>query len=179
MVTKYREIDEPDTPVQVDKLIVGMRLPFDVFIKDKGLTKQLFSKGMLYTNITRDLLKKRGISEIYIKMKEVPLPERYLPQTKTHKTSFYDDPAVFKEYSYHKEQYYQIDRNILVPGTMINFSLFTLDKLVFSPVVEAAEKSPVKIDENILNASGDIVIKKSDVQLYNAYLDSLLKDSTS
>jgi putative nucleotidyltransferase with HDIG domain len=179
MVTKYREIDEPDTPVQVDKLIVGMRLPFDVFIKDKGLTKQLFSKGMLYTNITRDLLKERGISEIYIKMKEVPLLERYLPQTKTHKTSFYDDPAVFKEYSYHKEQYYQIDRNILVPGTMINFSLFTLDKLVFSPIVEATEKSPVKIDENILNASGDIAIKKSDVQLYNAYLDSLLKDSTS
>ncbi len=179
MATRYREIDEPDTPVQVDKLIVGMRLPFDVFIKDKGLTKQLFSKGMLYTNITRDLLKERGISEIYIKMKEVPLLEHYLPQTKTRKTSFYDDPAVFKEYSYHKEQYYQIDRNILILGTTINFSLFTLDKLVFSLIVEATEKSPVKIDENILNASGDIVIKKSDVQLYHAYLDSLLKNDTS
>ncbi len=175
MATRYREIDEPDTPVRVDKLIVGMRLPFDVFIKDKGLTKQLFSKGMLYTNITRDLLKERGISEIYIKIKDVPLLDHYLSQTKTQKTSFYDDPVLFKEYSYNKEQYYQIDRTLLTPETTINFNLFTLDKLVFTLIVEAAESSPVKIDENILAASGDIVIKKSDVPLYYAYLDSLLK----
>lgn len=179
MITKYREIDMPDTPVKVDKLIVGMRLPFDVFIKDKGLTKQLFSKGMLYTNIAKDFIKEKGISEIYIKMEDVPLLEHYISRTKSQKPSFYDDPAVFSEYSYHKEQYYQIDRNILVPGTTINFSLFTLNKLTFGLIAEATEKSPLKIQENILNANGDIVIKKSDILLYHAYLDSLLKNDVS
>jgi putative nucleotidyltransferase with HDIG domain len=178
MVTKYKEINDIDVSVNVDELIVGTRLPFDVFIKDKGIIKQLLNKGSLYTNITKEILKEKGISNIYIKTEDVSLLKHSLNK-KSQKNSFYDDPTVFKEYSYYKEQYYQIDRNILAPGTTINFNLFTLDRLAFSLIVEATEESPAKLDENILNASGDIVIKKSDVPLYHAYLDSLLKDSAS
>lgn len=177
MPTRYKEIDdEPYLAIDIDKLIVGARLPFDVFVKDRGIIKHIFNKGLVFTNASKDVLKEKGISEVYIESKENSALNNYLSKTsnKNKKTFAFDDPALFKKYSFYKEEHYQIDKNLLLPNTTINFSLFALDKFDFKPIVEASEKSPVKIDEAILTANGDIVIKKSDIPLYHAYLNSLL-----
>ena len=177
MVTRYREIDdEPHLVVDVNKFIVGARLPFEVYVKDKGILKSLFNQGMLFTNISKDLLKEKGISEVYVASKDSSTLDYYLSKNDTRKASAYDDPTLFKKYSFYKESHHQIDKNLLLPGTNINFSLFVLNKFSFSPVIEASERSPAKIEENILGATGDIVIKKSDIPLYHAYIDSLLNE---
>ncbi|WP_333653566.1 HD-GYP domain-containing protein [Dissulfurispira sp.] len=57
----------------------------------------------------------------------------------------------------------------------VNFSLFLLNKLSFTILLEATPKRPEIISEEVLTTEGDIVIKKSDISLYQGYLNSLLK----
>lgn len=161
MVTKYREIDtESRIAIDVDKLIVGKRLPFDVFVKDKGIIKHLFNKGMLFTNISKEVLKEKGISEVYISSNENHSIENYLSATANKKTSPYDDPALFKQYSFYKDEHYQIDKSLLLPDTKIDFSIFVLEGFNIKTIVEASEKSPALISDSVLNVEGDILIKK-------------------
>jgi putative nucleotidyltransferase with HDIG domain len=177
MVTKYREIDtDSRIAIDVDKLIVGTRLPFDVFIKDRGIIKHLFNKGMVFTNISKEVLKEKGVSEVYISSSEGSAINTYLSANNADKKiSPYEDPVVFKQYSFHKEEHHQIDKNLLLPDTSIYFSLFVLDKFDIKSIVEASEKSPAVINESMLNTPGDFLIKKSDIPLYHDYLNSLLK----
>jgi HD-GYP domain-containing protein (c-di-GMP phosphodiesterase class II) len=180
MVTKYREIDtESRIAIDADKLIVGKRLPFDVFVKDRGIIKHLFNKGMPFTNISKEILKEKGISEVYILNNESHSIENYLSATADKKISPYDNPALFKQYSFYKDEHYQIDKNLLLSNTKINFSLFVLEGFNIKTIVEASEKSSALITDSVLDAEGDILIKKSDMPLYHNYINSLLKEKAA
>ncbi|HEX8948916.1 MAG TPA: HD-GYP domain-containing protein [Dissulfurispiraceae bacterium] len=176
MATKVREIDEPDVPVSAERLIVGSRLPCDIFIKDNGVLKPMFNRDMLFTSISKNILLEKGISEVYIYMKDTEAFDQYHFLNRSLKADHRPSPVVvFKEYSFHKEQHHQIDPGLLLPGTKINFSLFVLGKLSLAPLITASEKSPVEVREGLINTSGDVVIRKADVPLYQAYVNSLLQ----
>jgi HD-GYP domain-containing protein (c-di-GMP phosphodiesterase class II) len=175
MFTKYIVIDnDSQTSIEVDRMVIGKRLPFDVFVKDEGVIKHLFHKGILFTKIAKDILEEKGITEVCIKDKDVHLLGSYFSSDDSEKSSCYDDLLAFKTYSFHKEQIYQIDRNLLSPGTRINFSLFVLTRFTLDTLLEASEKSPGEICKRILDAKGDIVIKNHDIPIYHNYIDSLL-----
>ncbi len=174
MVIKYKEIDEPHIPISPEKLIVGTRLPFDIFTRDGGLFRPLFDKDMLFTGAAKDLLKEKRISEIYIQQKDAFNLDYYISKNKTQRNSYYDDPAVFQEYTFYKEQYFQIDKNLLVAGKKIDFSIFMQNELSFIPIISATDTSPAVIDEKILDLTGDVLIKRSDVLRYYAYISFFL-----
>lgn len=176
MATKVREIDEPDVPVSAERLIVGSRLPCDIFIKDNGVLKPMFNRDMLFTSISKNILLEKGISEVYIYMKDTEAFDQYHFLNRSLKADHRPSQVVvFKEYSFQKEQHHQIDPGLLIPGTKINFSLFVLGKLNLAPLVTASEKSPVEVREGLINTTGDVVIRKADVPLYQAYVNSLLQ----
>ncbi len=162
--------DEPYIAIDVDKLVVGTCLPCDIYIKDKGIMITMFNKEMTFTNVSKQVLREKGISEVFVERKNSSLFDYYLS-----KKQIYNNFVFFKEYSFCKEEHHQIDKNILQPGKEINFSLFLLSSFNFSTIVEASEKSPSKIKENISILIGDIVIKKSDVPLYYEYINNLLR----
>ena len=176
MGTKYWEIGGSSqyVPLAIDRLIVGTRLPFEVFSKDGAMIVPLFSKGTHFTSITRDILREKGTREVYIHEEDKAALDNYSSEQDKAK-SFYDDPAVFKELSHRKEEHLQIDRTFLVPGTKINFSLFMLNNLNLALLIEATEKAPSIVDDKVLNAKGDIVIKQSDIPLYQSFINSLSK----
>lgn len=160
--------EDPFIPLPIEKLHVGSTLPFDVYVKDKSLIQPLFNKETIFTQTAKKILKEKGITEVYIKREDrlyldTPLvkPSKILPSI---------DSPEFKEYLSLKEQHYQIDKNLLISGTEINFSLFTLDRFSLEPIIETDKDSFVKIDENLVNAKGDIVIRSSDIPLYYDYL---------
>jgi HD-GYP domain-containing protein (c-di-GMP phosphodiesterase class II) len=176
-LTKFREIGgQSHAQADVSKLAVGSRLPFDVFVKDRGILKPLFNKGMIVTNFAKDILKEKGVSEIYIENKDAAALENYLTKSKEQKTTTSDDESRFKQYSSYKEEYHQIDKTLLAPGTKINFSLLAINKFSIHTIARASGDSPAVVDEKALSIAADIVIKKSDIHLYHEYLDSLLKD---
>ena len=100
-------------------------------------------------------------------------PNKATKNPKEQKDSFLEDPKAFKEYSFHKEEHYLIDKTILTPEKEIFFNIYRMDKLKVVPVIEATKNRPSKIDKELLSFAGDFVIKKSDIPLYQDYLLSL------
>ncbi len=174
MGTQYRKIEEPEVPVHIRQLIIGTVLPCDIFIKENDTFKLFFSRDVLYTKISADILKEKGISEVHIFQRDVPNFDFYLSRNRSlSRNRDAGGNGLFKEYAFQKEKHYQIDAALLTPGTNIHFSLFVLNKLNFSPIVEASDRRPAIVNDNMLNVAGDVVIKKSDVPRYLEYIASL------
>lgn len=172
MTTKVREVDS-HISIAVDKLQVGARLPFDVYVKDGGMIKPLFNKGMIFSRIAQSVIQEKGISEVYVMTDGASSVERYLAGSSRGEESILENPIAFKNYSHQKEQYFQIERDLLVPGLAVPFSLFSMDQLSFRLVVEGSEASPVRIDSQILQSGGDLCIQSNDVLRYYEYLQEL------
>ncbi|MGD0281385.1 MAG: HD-GYP domain-containing protein [Dissulfurispiraceae bacterium] len=174
MGTKYREIEEPEEPIPVRQLIIGTRLPCDMFIREDNTLKLFFNKNILYTKISQDILREKNISEVFIYMRDVPNLDFYISRNRpANQNSDIDNRVTFKEYAFQKEQHYQIDPTVLKPGTNIHFTLSVLDNLNLSQLVEASEEYPAVVSDSILKVAGDVVIKKSDVPRYLEYISSL------
>ncbi len=165
-------------PIPVRQLIVGTRIPCDMFIKENNKLKTFFNRDVLYTKILQDTLKEKGISEVRIYPRDVPTLDFYLSRNRaSNQDSDAGSIAAFKEYAFCKGQHYQIDPSLLTPGSKINFSLSVLTEFKLYPLVEASDKSPAVVDNSILKAAGDVVIKKSDVFRYQEYITALLQSA--
>ncbi|MEW5743955.1 MAG: HD-GYP domain-containing protein [Nitrospirota bacterium] len=174
MGTKVKEIEEPDVPVQAEHLVIGTRLPCTLFITDKGERKPIFSRDMLFTAISKSLLKEKGIAELYIYLKDVPDFESYVARHLPGKGARYTDTIrVYREYAFSKEQYHQVDRALIIPGSKIPFTLYLLNRFSFIPLYEIAGGVAAEVDQSVLSADGDLVIRNSDIPLYHDYIKSL------
>ncbi len=78
-----------------------------------------------------------------------------------------------KDFYHDKEKYYSIDKNLLLPDVDIIFSLFIQKSLEFEPLLLALENLPVGLTPEILGYEGNILIKSSDIPLYEKYIKSL------
>ena len=175
MSTKFREIGGNYGPsIDIDNLIVGSRVPFDISVKEGGITRHLLNKGALFTNETKAILKEKGISKVNTAGADATDIENYLKKAKINKESPYEkDEIALKEYSFKKEHHYHIDRSILISGTEAPFSFYLLSGLDVILLAEGNEKKPVHITESIINAKGDIVIQNADIPLLNEYVQHL------
>ncbi len=72
-----------------------------------------------------------------------------------------------------KENFHQIDKNLLLSHQEVNFSIFISKDFDFKAAFEATLQSPKKISSEILDMQGDIFIKACDIPLYSKYLESL------
>lgn len=182
--TFTQTIDEQLIPMAIEKFVEGAASPCDIFLNDNGKTVALFNRGMIFDASTMSVLRKQGVTEVLIKKNEehkvaaqkiqqefseeaVPvMPETPVP------------PAMdFKEYSVKKEQHFQIDGKLLVPGTDVHFNIYTFNQAALHMVVEASEKSPARIPESIQSATEELVINNADIPSYQAYLNGLLASS--
>lgn len=173
MSTRYREIGAGHVALSVAKLQVGTRLPFDVFIKDGGVVKPLFNKGMIFSRIAHSVLQEKGLSEIYILAESGASLDSYIAHSALKEGSVLEDPVAFMNYSHTKDKYFQIERGLLVAGTAVSFSIYAQDRMRFHEVAQASDASPVKIDNSVLQAVGDLCIMSADVPKYHEYLKTI------
>jgi len=175
-VTRTYTIADKDNYISknVESLVIGTRLPFDVFIKDTAGIRHVFNKGMIYTKDERDILKERGIAEFLVRTDDVPYLEKYMSGARKRVIESDDDMMLFREYDAEKEQYYQINRSLLIKDEHIFFNLYLRRKYNLMILAEASEKQPSVISESLLNVTDDILIKKTDIHLYDEYLKKVM-----
>lgn len=172
--SSYQEIDlDPYTAIQPATLIEGIDLPFDVFIKDKSLVIPLFNKGEIFDWTARDILREKGITEVYIRNADAGRLEPY--RAKSHPPSAGPDIGVFNQFLHEREHHYLIDRSLLLSGSSVPFSIFEIAGLEIKRLTKASPEAPAVVSDSILHATGDLVIRKADISLYNVYIDSILK----
>lgn len=80
----------------------------------------------------------------------------------------------FHTYSKQKEAYHQIDKNSLISGKEVNFTIYSHKGLKFREIIKASEKSPAILTPELLAIDEDIVIKASELLAYSEYLESIL-----
>lgn len=176
MATRRKVREETYISFEARRLYEGYPLPFDIFYKDGNAIKLLFQRGKLFGRAEKSMLIKDDIAALYVRSLEKTNLEHYIlkrPYSLKLKTSFLENSLDFQFFYIKKEKHFQIDRNILVPGMEVDFSLYTFRKPDIITILEAAENAARVIDDSILNVEGDIVIKKSDIPLYLAYLRSV------
>src|SRR5208283_5533220 len=132
--------------------------------------KHIFTRGMIFTNHARMILTEKNITKFSVEEAEKPDLDSYLKIGAFQKIISDKDPELFKEYSIEKDKFHQLDRNTLINGTNINFSLYLLNDLTFSILLETTGDRPAKLDNSMLPHYGDILIKKTDLHLLNDYL---------
>ncbi|MFO0752103.1 MAG: HD-GYP domain-containing protein [Thermodesulfovibrionales bacterium] len=175
MTTQFREIDNAGVSIQVNQLVIGATIPFDVYVKEKGIFSPLFPSGILLSPDAKNGLLRKGISEVYAKAEDGPAVAEYLARAKARTEKASGDPAeFFRNYSFAKEQHHQIDRTLLAPGKEIPFSLLALDRFTVKTLAEAGEKVPALVTEAMLAVPGDLVIRRADIPRYHEYINSLL-----
>lgn len=174
-LTEFKEID-PYLPVDIDVFHVGSQLSFDMYLKEGITIKQALARGTYFNAPLREGFLKKGISKVYIKADDKALFDRYYRQVSLLKESQKDRLFSFKEYSYLKDRFLQINADLLFEGTEITFSLYNLCKITFSPVVDASVSAPVRLTADMIADAGcDLLIKDKEIHLYQEYLAKNLK----
>ena len=158
----------------VERLSVGTRLPFDVFINEGNVFRKLFDAGRLIGPEERAVLRRTGATEAYVDAKDYPGLDLYLQRTSPEKPADPGDPEVRREYFEQKNRYYQVDRTFLLPGSRVEFGIYLMGDLRLTPLLEAMEGEPGIIPDGISTAEGDVVIRNEDIPLYQRHLDSLI-----
>ncbi len=171
--SQVKKLSSPEL-VKINVSVIKSKsvLPFDVYIKDGGIVKKIFNKGTIISNLDLQILSEQGISSVYIETEDTSKLDEYIKKP-SKKESILESPVLFKNYSFMKEQYFQIERNLLIPNTKINFSLYLLKDWNFKTVLESSEKNPKIISEEQISSEGDLLIKREDIPKYEDYLRSL------
>lgn len=159
-------------PLLVRDLVFGTRLPCDVFVRENGIMKRLFNRGMIYCPYAEKILTQKSVREIYYQERKKTVVEQYVAgEQQEEKISI--DPAVFRAYASERERYFQVERTLLIEGSDVGFCLYLLADLQYRLLLEASEKEPARIDTAVLSVPGEILIRQDDVRLYNEYLQSI------
>ncbi len=176
MATSFRTIDRKGYfPFAANRLIVGTRLPFDVYMKEGGIFRELFAAGADFTKISQEFLVDRGLNELYIVDEDKEVLDSYMAKGVDDGTSVLDSHKAFKDYTFRKDQYHQIDKGMLIPGSSVPFCIYSMKNYAYSLVLHASPSLPAEIDEKVLSLPGDVMISGSDIHLYNEYLNSVLR----
>lgn len=158
--------------VSSERLVTGVALPFNVYVKDNGVIKKIFNKGNILNDVFIQILREKGFDEVYINKTEIKNLEFYLTK-KREKRKDYDVKVAFKNYSFFKEKHFQIDRRLIIPNIKVNFSIYLLQGLELKKIVDASIDNPLIIDDKILSMEGDFLIEDRDIPLYEEYVNSL------
>lgn len=171
--TKIVEISEKDLlKIDVNKLKVNKFLPFDVYVEDGGIRRKIFNKGAKFSNLFSQTLKEKGFTHVYIELSDEEVLDSYLAK-KISPESALDSPIAFKNYSFSKENLYQIDRSLIIPRTEVNFPIYIIKNFNITKIVDvSAEKNSIIYNDTIPE-EGDILIEKKDLPLFKEYLNSL------
>ncbi len=100
-------------------------------------------------------------------------------QPSTDKERREDETYQYKKYYSEIDRFYQIEKNSLITEYEIPFSLYIHRNLGFELLLKSSPSLPAKIPSDLFKTEGDIMIKISDIPLYNEYLESLEKNPSS
>jgi HD-GYP domain-containing protein (c-di-GMP phosphodiesterase class II) len=82
-----------------------------------------------------------------------------------------------KEYIRQKDIFLPVNRQTLMPGSHINFSLYRKTGLVINPFVEFSGND-ILIDEGILKIEGEFLVINEEIRKYKDYLNSIIKSDS-
>ncbi len=169
---------EERMPIPVNRLLLNLAIPFDVYTREGGEYSQLFPKWTHFNDVLLKNLQNLGITTVYIEG-DVSRIEMYLGQNAEEPKSA--EQTKFESYSRKKQTYHQIektllvDKSLLIPHSRITFSLYEVGNMTIKKVVDASVNSPVLIPPHGFCVKGDLAVQVEDIAQYQEYLNSIIQ----
>lgn len=96
---------------------------------------------------------------------------RVLVKEQNKETEIHSTDLLQNSYNLSKDQYFQIDKNLLMEYIEIDFPIFFLDKMFFKKINDAKNKD--NIFKKVTEINSPIFIKKDDINKYQSYLKNV------
>jgi putative nucleotidyltransferase with HDIG domain len=167
-------------PIEIDQLLIGLRIPFEVFVEGSNGFECLFPQWTHFDEEARHSAKKKGITTVYIEG-DAGLIAAYLGQGAADSLTLGASQAQQRAFAKKKEEYHQIektllvDRSLFLPGSRIVFPLFEIEGISIRKIVDASSTTPFFIPTQGVAVKGDLAIRVEDVPLYQEYLQELFE----
>ncbi|MEO5356652.1 MAG: DUF3391 domain-containing protein [Nitrospirae bacterium YQR-1] len=166
--------------IPIDELSVGMYI--DGVQEDWIKTPFLFHHFSVRNLKQISQLKELGLKYVYIdtekfgdfrEIADIPPEFEAKPEDACTQPSLYTKEELTKYY-HNINLFTQIDRNTLIKGSFVDFSLY-LKKNLGVVLLQKYENTDIEITDSIVSAEGDIVIEKASNRKYKNYLNDLFR----
>lgn len=173
MSTQIREIDNYFS-FKTDLLPLGVKIPCEVFIQEDEEFKVILKQGECFNLDLKNTLKEKNITNLFVTNSNKKIFQNFILEFKPKE--YFD--SILDRYSINNESYYKIEKECLNSEIPVNFSLYIHDGKKFNLLIDASEENPKNILQDKLS-EGDILISRKDLNLYNEYLQKLIKEGKS
>jgi len=169
-------------PIPLKGIVVDSIPDFDIYIRQKD-TFVLYRKNNLRFETTHlEKLIDSRVATLYLRKEDHPRYENYrsrAAEAQEYGPGFaphlFDDPAEVRQYHLIQASYLPVDRKLFVPGSEIDFPLFSLagNRLSLLPEMEADKSGPWQLGNSIAEGRAALLIRNEDTALYREYLECL------
>ncbi|MCS7215150.1 MAG: HD domain-containing protein [Thermodesulfovibrio sp.] len=173
MSIQIREIDNY-FPVKTELIPLNIKLPCDIFIQENDEIKVFLKKGEYFSIEAKSTIKNKKIENLLVKNSDRKIFQNFILEFKPK--DYFNN--ILDRYVINNEFFYKIERECLSPEIPITFTLYLNDGNNLNLLLEASEENPKKISQESIS-EGDILISKKDLNLYEKYLQQLIKDTKS
>jgi putative nucleotidyltransferase with HDIG domain len=172
-------------PVPLKRIVVDTVPNFDLFIKQKERYVLYRKANYTFTQENLRNLMDNKIVDLYVQKDDLKLYEQYRQRVgdKTEEeykaegySGLFVNPDEVNRYHDIIANYHSIDTRVFVEGMEIDFSIYDhLDNDVhLFPEMEGKPEGPWELTPNICSYKKEIMIQKSDLLKYKAYVEKMM-----
>jgi len=166
------DLDDLYVPVDTFIFADGLRIPFDVYAKDRNIVKFLFSKNTVFCDIAREILAMQSLTEFFIRERDLPA---YQDLRKMARRKKKNDHMLFEDYSFFKEKSFILRRDLITADVAAQLRIGILRYPTFGNIPLIDDLTGDAIVKKIRDLEYDIVIPVSKLGAYEAYLSEIRK----
>lgn len=164
--------DDRYISIKIEDLILDLPIPFNVYLKDNGVMRLAFVKGSFFSKEAKRILDEKGFTALLISDKDLNVFNEYISKKRPKEEEKEFD---LKKYSLQKDLYFQIEKDLLLQGSELNFPLYVWDFLSYKEIFNASETYPHVLNKELKYIDSDIYIKAKDIALYRSYINKILE----
>jgi putative nucleotidyltransferase with HDIG domain len=154
---------------------INSNLPCDLYIDRDGEKVIFMNRNMIFSSSSLEVIKSLNIPTVFIASREEGSFAAYLKEAQYASEEKPYTKKDFTRYNELKEAHYPIARELLIPHTKLNFSLFHKFGFSLEPIVLVDQDQEVLLSELLTACPGEIVIRNRDIPKYREYLSTTLK----
>jgi HD-GYP domain-containing protein (c-di-GMP phosphodiesterase class II) len=174
MVKIYTIEDDSERyiPINLDELVPGTRIPFEIFTRDGNIIKSLLDKGSTYSLFARKMIEKQAVGSFFIKQGNALSFDEYMHNAARLKKLLLDPHFFESRYREFRDKWFIIDKHVINSGMPFSIPLGAMKFPVFGEIPFSVDNDAAH--KHLLDLNSDIAIRKQDIDAYYNYLHTVL-----
>jgi len=176
-------------PVPLKRIVVDSVPEFDLFIKQKERYVLYRKAKYAFTLETLNNLIDNNIVDLYVQKRELKLYEQYRQRIRTETEEearekgyegIFADPDEVERYHEIVGNFHAIDSHIFVENMEIDFPIYAHvgNEVNLFPVMEKKPEGPWELTPDICAYKKEIMIRRTDLPKYKAFVEKMMTSAT-